>query len=352
MVVQRGMQLAVADIDGEHEAGAVRQQHLGEAAGGGADVEADMVLDLDRILLQRAGELDAAARDAGVRGLRRKLGIGGDGLRWPSCTGLPSAITRPASIAARARARLSNRPRSTSSTSARLRGEVSLSLLLAKVNSFLPLARPAASTTQASNEVRSCQMIGGRLPRRHQSSTVQIERVDHHQIVGQPKSSTVSPSSSIKRPSADLVTAPNRLTRSAIDGGIVAVGEAELAAAGHVAEFVDGAGIGAGAAKRRQIGNDGVGRIHHRLIALEDRERGVGGREVDRVVERIEPAHAVAGADRGLASSDLDGIRQEHVGACQIDLHRIPGSLVTLAPRNDTTLRRACNQASLTVSAL
>src|SRR4051794_26938262 len=41
-------------------------------------------------------------------------------------TGLSLAITRPASIAARARARLSNRPRSTSTTSARLREDVSL----------------------------------------------------------------------------------------------------------------------------------------------------------------------------------------------------------------------------------
>jgi hypothetical protein len=26
------------------------------------------------------------------------------------------------------------------------------------------------------------------LPRRHQSSTMQVERVDHHQIIGRPKS--------------------------------------------------------------------------------------------------------------------------------------------------------------------
>jgi hypothetical protein len=76
VVAQRGMQLAVTDIDGEDEARAVLQQHLGEAAGGRADVEADMVLDLDRILLQCAGELDAAARDIRVRGLRRQIGIG------------------------------------------------------------------------------------------------------------------------------------------------------------------------------------------------------------------------------------------------------------------------------------
>src|ERR1700742_4621321 len=45
-------------------------------------------------------------------------------------TGLSLAVTRPASIAAWARARLSNRPRSTSSRSARLRGVVLLSCLV------------------------------------------------------------------------------------------------------------------------------------------------------------------------------------------------------------------------------
>jgi hypothetical protein len=39
-----------------------------------------MALDLDRIKLQGAGELDAAARDVGVRGLRGQFGIGGDQL--------------------------------------------------------------------------------------------------------------------------------------------------------------------------------------------------------------------------------------------------------------------------------
>ena len=48
MAVQRGMQLAAPDIDRKHQAGAVGEQHLGEAAGRGADVEADVVLDLDR----------------------------------------------------------------------------------------------------------------------------------------------------------------------------------------------------------------------------------------------------------------------------------------------------------------
>ena len=123
------MQLAATDVDGEHEARAIGQQHLGEAAGRGADVEADVVLDLDRILFQRTGQLDAAARDKDARAApdnTASAAMTSDAF----ATGLPSAITSPASIAARARARLSNRPRSTSSTSTRLRGEVSLALFV------------------------------------------------------------------------------------------------------------------------------------------------------------------------------------------------------------------------------
>ena len=80
MAAQRGMQLLAPDVDGKHQAGAVGEQHFGEAAGRGADVETDVILDLDRILLQRARQLDAAARDKGMRGLRLQHGIGGNGL--------------------------------------------------------------------------------------------------------------------------------------------------------------------------------------------------------------------------------------------------------------------------------
>ena len=69
MAVQRRMQLAVPDIDGEHQTGAIGKQHFGKTAGGCADVEADVVLDLDRIRLQRARQLDAAARYKGMRRL-------------------------------------------------------------------------------------------------------------------------------------------------------------------------------------------------------------------------------------------------------------------------------------------
>ena len=74
------MQLAVADVDGEHEARTIGEQHFGEAAGRSADIEADMALDIDRIVLERAGELDAAARDIGMRRLGRECSAGRDDL--------------------------------------------------------------------------------------------------------------------------------------------------------------------------------------------------------------------------------------------------------------------------------
>ena len=49
--------------------------------------------------------------------------------------------------------------------------------------------------------------------------------------------------------------------------------------------------------------------------------------DVDGVIERVEPRQAVSHTNRRLATSDLHGVRQEHVGACQIDFI-IPGSLV------------------------
>ena len=74
------MQLLAPDIDGEYQAGAVGEQHFGETAGRCADIEADVILDVDRILLQRARQLDAAARDKGMRGLRLQHGVSGNAL--------------------------------------------------------------------------------------------------------------------------------------------------------------------------------------------------------------------------------------------------------------------------------
>ena len=151
---------------------------------------------------------------------------------------------------------------------------------------------------------------------------MQVERVDHHEIIGQAEifhcEALRIDQAAVGRP-RHVADARDAM---AIGRRVVAVGEGELAATCRIAEFVDRAGVGTGAAKWRQIGNDGVRLIHHRFIAFEDRQRRVGGGEIDGVIERIESGQAVGRANLDLVPSDLDRIRQEHVGACQVDFHR------------------------------
>jgi hypothetical protein len=59
-------ELAVADIDGMYAFGAARQQHIGEAAGRGTNIERDLIPNLDREMIECVGELEAAARDPGM----------------------------------------------------------------------------------------------------------------------------------------------------------------------------------------------------------------------------------------------------------------------------------------------
>ena len=56
----------MSDIDGVNPSRTTRQQHLGEAARRGANIERDMVPDLDREMIERVGELDPATRDPGM----------------------------------------------------------------------------------------------------------------------------------------------------------------------------------------------------------------------------------------------------------------------------------------------
>ncbi len=77
---QARMQLVAADVDREDAARAAREQDLGEAAGRGADIEADATRDVDRQPVERMGELDPAARDPGKGGLGRERGIDRDRL--------------------------------------------------------------------------------------------------------------------------------------------------------------------------------------------------------------------------------------------------------------------------------
>jgi hypothetical protein len=59
-------ELAMPDIDGINPLGAARQQHIGETAGRRSDVEGDATLGGDPEMVERVGELDAAAGNPGV----------------------------------------------------------------------------------------------------------------------------------------------------------------------------------------------------------------------------------------------------------------------------------------------
>ena len=71
--------------------------------------------------VERRGELDAAARDPGMRRAGLDPRVFGERRRRPCARVSPSALTSPAAIAACARARLAKNPRSTRRRSARLR---------------------------------------------------------------------------------------------------------------------------------------------------------------------------------------------------------------------------------------
>src|SRR5277367_7184052 len=73
------MQLLAPDVDCKYDGRAVGKQDFGKTAGRGADVETDMVLDLYRIGLKRAGKLHPAARDEGMGRLRAQIRVGGNG---------------------------------------------------------------------------------------------------------------------------------------------------------------------------------------------------------------------------------------------------------------------------------
>ena len=75
------MQLPASDIDRVDELGAALQQHLREAAGGGADIEADAAARIEAEMIERRGELHPAARDVRMRRCRAQARIHRDRLR-------------------------------------------------------------------------------------------------------------------------------------------------------------------------------------------------------------------------------------------------------------------------------
>src|SRR5258708_2121621 len=118
-----------------------------------------------------------------------------------------------------------------------------------------------------------------------------------------------------------------------IGRGIVGIAKAKLAAPRHIAEFVDGPGIRARSAERREVGDNGIGLDHHGFVTAEYLQGGVIGRAVDRTFQRIQPDQPMPRAQRDLAPSDIKGIGQENVGAGEVDLHLIKAAG---APRSCT----------------
>ncbi len=80
------MQLVAADVDRVDEARAARQQHLGEAAGRGAHIEAYPAGRIEQRVgaetVERTRELEGAARHPAMRRLRAQNRVGADSVRW------------------------------------------------------------------------------------------------------------------------------------------------------------------------------------------------------------------------------------------------------------------------------
>ncbi len=115
-----------------------------------------MVLDLDRVLLQRGGELDAAARDPGVRGLGLQHRVSGNDLGG----------FQDLSVIGDDKAGVDRRPRPGPALEQAALDQQHVDALAAQILAvaWLGQFQPdflTASRTHASNEVRSCQISAG-----------------------------------------------------------------------------------------------------------------------------------------------------------------------------------------------
>src|SRR5437868_4337817 len=95
-----------------------------------------------------------------------------------------------------------------------------------------------------------------------------------------------------------------------------------LAFAEHVAKLVDGADVGAWAAKWRQVCDDGVCLIHQCGVGAENAPRQRLACNVGKIaIKRKQPFEAIARANIPLELADASRIGKKHVGAGQIKLH-------------------------------
>ena len=114
------IELGAADVDGDDLRRATREQDVGEASGRSADIEADEARWIEREGVERRGELDPP-RDAQGCSASASIGASPATSSEAFLSATPPTLTRPAAIAACARALLGKKPRSTRTISARLR---------------------------------------------------------------------------------------------------------------------------------------------------------------------------------------------------------------------------------------
>ena len=80
IVAKPPVELAVAHVEGDHAGRSPLEQAVGEAAGGGAHVQAGAPRDVDAQAVKGVLQLDPATRDVGSRPLDDQLGVLGDQL--------------------------------------------------------------------------------------------------------------------------------------------------------------------------------------------------------------------------------------------------------------------------------
>ncbi len=85
IVAQAPIELAVGHVERDHARGAALKQAVGEATGGGTDVEAGVAADVEVEAVEGVGELDPATRDVGLRLGQKQLGVLGDELARLRC---------------------------------------------------------------------------------------------------------------------------------------------------------------------------------------------------------------------------------------------------------------------------
>src|SRR5260370_39283507 len=176
-----------------------------------------MTLEVDRILLQRARQFDAAAREKGVGGLPLQhcirsdalgrlnalLVIGRDETRF-DCRLRPGPAFEQAALdqqCVRALAGRGHAPRA-------------LCHVQLEARAGAEAVRSAAMRTQPSNAVKSCQMSAGACRGVTSAQPCTSSAWIIIRLSVNPKSSTVNPDASTRRPSREF-TSVNSRTRSA-----------------------------------------------------------------------------------------------------------------------------------------